>query len=379
MFRIINRYVLSQYVQIFLICFLSLYGLFVVIDAFGHLDHFVDHSKVHGGLFAALGKYYGYRSLAFFDKTSGILALIAAMFTVTWTQRHNEMTALLAAGISRLQVLRPVIVVAILFSLFAATVREVIIPRVRHELAVDTKNLAGDAPLDLQSRYDNQTDILLGGESVLVGQQLIEHPNFVLPPGLAAHGKQLTAATAQYVAASGARPAGFWLRGVTQPTALLKQRSLADRDGKPVVVTPVDDPGLAKDELFVVSDVPFELLAGGSSWRDYASTSEIVQQLASPSVELGADVQVAVHSRLLHPLADITLLFLGLPLVVSGGNRSPYVAIGMCVLVVTGFFMVTLGAQSLGASGWIRPALAAWAPLLVFVPVAVGLSDSLRK
>ena len=47
--------------------------------------------------------------IAFFDRMSGVLTLIAVMFTVTWIQRHQEMTALLAAGISRRRVLRPVL------------------------------------------------------------------------------------------------------------------------------------------------------------------------------------------------------------------------------------------------------------------------------
>jgi lipopolysaccharide export LptBFGC system permease protein LptF len=78
MFRTIDRYLLRQFAQIFVICFISLYGLYVVIDAFGHLDHFIDHASKEEGLLSILAKYYSYRSLAFFDRTSGILALIAA-------------------------------------------------------------------------------------------------------------------------------------------------------------------------------------------------------------------------------------------------------------------------------------------------------------
>ena len=107
---IIDRYMLRQFLQVLVICFLSLAGLYIVIDAFGHLDHFVDYADAHGNLLSTMGEFYAYRSLAFFDWMSGILALVAAMFTVTWIQRHHEMTALMAAGIPRLRVLRPVLV-----------------------------------------------------------------------------------------------------------------------------------------------------------------------------------------------------------------------------------------------------------------------------
>ena len=57
-----------------------------------------------------MGPHYVYQSILFFDRTAGLLTLVSAMFTVTWIQRHNEMTALMAAGISRIRVVKPVIV-----------------------------------------------------------------------------------------------------------------------------------------------------------------------------------------------------------------------------------------------------------------------------
>jgi lipopolysaccharide export system permease protein len=121
------------------------------------------------------------------------------------------------------------------------------------------------------------------------------------------------------------------------------------------------------------------LLSADANWRQYASTKELVAELKSPSVDLGNDVRVAVHSRLLQPFLDTTLLMLGLPLVVARSNRNPFIAIGAAVGVVALYFAVSLGCQSLGNSGWLRPALAAWLPLLVFAPVATFLAGSLRR
>ena len=67
----------------------------------------------HGGLLAVMADYYGYRSLSFFDTHGHMLTLIAAMFTVTWIQRHNELTALEAAGMPKARIVRPVIMAAL--------------------------------------------------------------------------------------------------------------------------------------------------------------------------------------------------------------------------------------------------------------------------
>ena len=71
--KLLDRYLLRQFVQIFVICFLSLMGLYLVIDLFGHLDSFSAQAEREGSLLQVIGTYYGCQSIGFFDRTSGIL------------------------------------------------------------------------------------------------------------------------------------------------------------------------------------------------------------------------------------------------------------------------------------------------------------------
>ena len=50
----------------------------------------------------------------------------------------------------------------------------------------------------MQSRFDSQTDILMGGETILAADRKIVRANFVLPAGLDLYGRQLSAADARY-------------------------------------------------------------------------------------------------------------------------------------------------------------------------------------
>jgi lipopolysaccharide export system permease protein len=253
-----------------------------------------------------------------------------------------------------------------------------VIPKTRQQLATDSKNLGGQQEAAMQSRFDSQTDILLGGETIVFAEKKINRPNFVLPVGLDQYGRQLTAAEARYLPARDGLESGYLLSGLTSPKVLLGEPSL-QLNGKAVVITPKDAAWLGPNEVFVVSGVSFEFLSAGSTWRDYASTRELIHELRSPSTDLGADVRYAIHSRFMQPFLDTTLLFLGLPLVVSRGNRNPYFAIGLCVGVVALFMVVKLGCQSLCLTGWLQPPLAAWLPLMIFAPIAVILSNSLRQ
>jgi lipopolysaccharide export system permease protein len=378
MLTTIDRYMLRQFFHTLAICLLSLIGLYIVIDAFSHLDHFFDYAGKHGNLLQIMGTYYAYRAIAFFDRTSGTLTLIAVMFTITWIQRHHEMTALLAAGISRLRVLRPVLLAAICVSLLAAGNREFVMPNIREHLATDSRNLGGEQESLMQSRFDSQTDILIGGERIVPATEKIVNPSFVLPRGLDRFGKQLTAKEARYLPATQDQPSGYLLTGVTAPKAMLKSPSLL-LDDKTIIYTPIGNSWLQHDQVFVSSGVSFEFLAAGATWRDFASTHEMIVQLRSPSTDLGADVRVAIHGRFIQPFLDTTLLFLGLPFVVTRTNRNPFISIGLCLAVVTVFMLAVLGCQQLGSGGWLEAPLAAWLPLLIFAPIAAAASDSLQQ
>ena len=86
---------------------------------------------------------------------------------------------------------------------------------------------------------------------------------------------------------------------------------------------------------------------------------------------------MAIHSRVLQPLMDTTLLMLGLPLMFSRSNRNIFISIGLCVCVAVVFSLAVLACRSLGGVHMLNPALAAWLPLMVFGPVAVGMSQTL--
>jgi lipopolysaccharide export system permease protein len=380
--RIIDRYLLRQFLQVFFICFISFDGLYVVIDAFSNLDEFLHYAETEGTVYGLIAEFYSYRSIFMFERMSSMLTMITGMFTVTWIQRHNELTALTAAGVSRARVIRPIVIAAVAVSLLTGAGRELVIPRFAKKLDRDPKNLRGDSGQEMRPRYDNETNILMQGSATYANESRIENPSFILPETLNKYGKQLSAGSAFYHAPEADRPAGYRFSGVAGLERLLQSHSLSVK-GKPIVITPRDEPTwLKSDECFVVSNVSFEQLSGGQGWRQFSSTQQLIAGLSNPSLglagEFGADVRVAIHARVVQPLLDLTLLFLGLPLVLHGTNRNVFVAIGLCGLVCTAFMVVVMASQYLGQISLVRPALAAWAPLLIFVPVAVAMYDRIE-
>ena len=140
---LIDRYLIRAQLQAFCIVFISLAGLTFVIDAFTNLEEFVIHAEKTGGLIQVLGMYYGYRLISFFDATSPIISLASGMFALSWLERHNELTALLAAGITRWRIAKPAILFTVVVSLLAIGNREFVLPSIRFVIARNAQDLDG--------------------------------------------------------------------------------------------------------------------------------------------------------------------------------------------------------------------------------------------
>ncbi|MEQ8790157.1 MAG: LptF/LptG family permease [Pirellulaceae bacterium] len=379
---IIDRYVLQLFVKVLAICFISFTGLFIIIDAFGNLEEFLDYGAKRGSLVMVMVEYYGARTLSFFDRTSSLLALISAMFVVTWMQRSNELTAVMAAGIPKLRIVKPLIAAAVVVSLLGIVNREFFIPSVREQLSHNMQDPEGTVAQTIHRQYDHRTKIFLNGSGTFFGDKRIAMPRFQLPPNnhqFAAYGRELAAANAYYREAEDGRPAGYLLDVVEHPANLTEIDSVRLR-GRDAILSPKDTPWLEDTQCFVVSDVNFAMLTVGNPWKQFSSTYELISGLNNPSLNVGADVQVTIHARLVQPLLDLSLLLLGLPMVLKRESRNIFVSAGLCLVVVAAYFLIVIACHGMGSNYLLKPAaLAAWAPLMIFGPVAYAVFRSLRE
>ena len=219
--RIIDRYLLRQFVQTFVICFLSLVGIVIVFDLLHELRSSSPAGKANGGVMRFIGRYYMFQTIGLFDRVGGLLAIVSAMFTVSWIQRNNEMTALMAAGVSHARVAADYRCGGRHRPDFGGKSRNCACLAVGTRCRWARKIRRAASRRAMTSRYDSRPNVLLGGRNSFADQQRIEEPRFRMPPGLAAYGVELTADNAYYKApckaAEGDRPGGYLFKGVRRP------------------------------------------------------------------------------------------------------------------------------------------------------------------
>ncbi|MEK6249531.1 MAG: LptF/LptG family permease [Planctomycetales bacterium] len=222
----IDRYLLRQFLGMFGVFFFSFFGLFVVADSVNNFGEMNSYAKTNGGLLKVVAEYYGYRSLAFFDQINALLVLVAAMFTIASFRRHNEMTALLSAGICKARLIRPILIAAAILILLAAVNRELLLPQFRDHLTTNIQDLADKRTQSINPTYDNHTDILISGKGVFLSSNRIVEPDFFLPNLLDDYGRQLVAKEAIYEYGKKNRPDGYQLRVLKQHKYIHKLPSL---------------------------------------------------------------------------------------------------------------------------------------------------------
>ncbi len=374
---VFNRYLLRLFAKVWFVWFASLTGMYFVVEVFTNLDEFIQISKSFGGWLAVLQEYFAPRIMSFFDRTYGLFALMSAICALAWMRMNNELTALMASGISNRQIIKPLLLAAMVMSVMGIANREFMLPRVRDKLARNAQDWAGSRARPLQPCYDHETDVFLNGRNAFTLDERIELPSFRLPRTISGFGPQISAKVAYHQRATHDRPSGYRFQGIEQPTSMADVPS-AFIDGRPVVFSPHDTTWLEPDECFVVSKVDFDQLTGGASWRQYASMPQLIGGLRNRSLAYGADVRLEVHRRLVQPFLDMTLFVLGLPVVLSRKGHGVVVCTGLCLLLTTLFFVVVMACHAMGQRGFLlSPALAAWGPLIVFVPLARTASRSI--
>jgi len=132
--RTLDRYIIRSFLFSAFLCFVVLMSLRVVIDLFVNIDEFAKLGMSFGDTMIFMGSYYGYQSLAYFTELGGVILVAGAAFTLARMNHTNELTAMLASGVSLYRVVWPILIAAMLLCGLIIADRELFIPPVADKL-----------------------------------------------------------------------------------------------------------------------------------------------------------------------------------------------------------------------------------------------------
>src|SRR5438874_8514834 len=162
--KLLDRSLFFAYIRAYLIVLVCLLSLYVILDLFTNLEDFAQHVHGFSAILHHIGRYYGYRVLQYFDRLCEAITLLAAMFTVAWVQRNNELLPLLSAGVPTRRVIRPVLVGAVVTLGLGVANQELVIPNVADSLLIDRDDPGGEKILGVSGAYDGNGVHVEGSE-----------------------------------------------------------------------------------------------------------------------------------------------------------------------------------------------------------------------
>jgi lipopolysaccharide export system permease protein len=366
-FKYIDRLLVRGYFKAYLVCLVSLLGLYIVIDLFTNLDEFAAKQPGLLPVLERIASYYAYRSAKIFDQLCEPIVLLAAMFTVAWMQRNNELLPLLSAGVSTRRVVLPVLLSAWVMLTLAVVNGETVIPRIARKLMLDKSDPEAEKEITVRAAHEPNGIEIDGGVASRKG--LVVHPfNCTIPTGIGRNLVHVAAAEAHYLppGSAGGRGGGWLLTGA------LPAR-LENWDNK-AVLEPID-PG---KYFLTTTEVDFEALTRDPKWFQLASTARLYEELEKPDTTRVASLAVLFHMRLTRPILGMILVFMGLSVILTDQNRNVFISAGLCLVLCAVFFAGIFAAKQLGEADVLSPAMAAWLPVLIFGPLAFVMFDAIH-
>ena len=283
---------------------------------------------------------------------------MAVLITFGVMARHNEITAMKAAGLSIYRIVLPALALSALLCFLMFEAAEYVLPPLNKRASQDMNVIKGKPP---QSSSANEHRWILGSDGRLYNFDYMQRGDAEVPPGLYGLSiydvdtttwqlrDRLYAARAVWNGVGYRLERGWrWTFGAhpsfpdftETPTREIERPSFFTREGR-------DSDTLSFVEL-----------------RDQIGTLE----------KLGLDVtklRVELHRKVAFPMVSLVMTMIGIPFAFVVARRGALYGVAASVLIAIVYWATLAIFDALGNNALLPPLLAAWAPNLLFGTTAL--------
>lgn len=158
--KTLDKYIIRTFLTTAVLFFVAMLALRIVGDLFLNLDEFAEvEVQTFGQKLTHVSRYYGYQSLLYFMEMGGIVIVASAAFTLARMNHSNELTAMLAAGVSLHRVTAPIVICAMVMGGLIIIDQEIIIPAVASGLVLDRDEKPGTKEFTVKLLTDGNDSV----------------------------------------------------------------------------------------------------------------------------------------------------------------------------------------------------------------------------
>jgi LPS export ABC transporter permease LptG/LPS export ABC transporter permease LptF len=346
--NILDRYIIRKYVAIFILVFLALILISVIVTFFERIDNVYEHNKSISLLF----EYIWFNLPEFIHYILPVTALTSALLALGLLTKFNEITAMKACGISLYRIIIPIILMAVLISLFSFYVQEDILPY-SNKKREEVWNKINDVPprsyiyLDRRWVLSREKDRIYHYNYFDPDEAVFNHLSiFDLSLSSWSFEKRIYSERG-YLRDGNLALENCWVRDfLGEKTERYERRSEMD--------------------LSQVEEMSYFL----KEWKEpnqmnFGELSKYIKEIEESGFDT-VKFKVDLHYKVSFPLASLIMTILGIPFAFSMGRRGTLVGIGLSIVIAMIYWGAIGVFRELGVINFLPAFLSAWGPNLVF-------------
>ncbi len=352
----IDKYIIKSFVPSFIICMFAICGIYIVVDAIQKIDDFIEMGTK---AFTMATHYYGFMVPVFIAQLFPAITLISVSLVLVRFVKNNEILAMQVAGINLYRIMLPIFIISVFLSFLAVLNQELVIPKLAEELEkVEQTTFEEKEKINILVE-DEENRMLF---RVWTLNTVEESLKSVYVIGKYENGRKKFTISAERgkwtddnnwllfnVVKHNYDDSGHWVAPALQMDNYLLETTLSPAE-------------LSKVDI-------------NASLKSFKELSELRRK--EPENDR---YSVMYHSRVVYPLTNFILLFLGIPVVLGFERMSKnvFLRVGISILICCAFFVLSYICVNLGNMGILQPVLAAWLPVVVFSCLGLILFDGMR-
>ncbi len=367
---LLDRYIAGAWVSNVLLVLLAFCAIYFLGEFMDLIDDF-QQNRVKP---KTIVLYYAYHVWQIGFTVAPIAVLVGVLITLGLLARRNEITAMKAGGISVYRAAGPVLGMGLLSSLLLYGMQEWLLPRTNKEAATQHNVIKG-RPAQSTDQFDRRW-VLASDERFYNFDYIVEHDN-APPRGLA-----------EPSGGGDFAVYGFSIYDVDPKTWELRQRVYASRAAWNAPTRSYDlERGWRRSTGVKSSFRAFDAQRVRAIGRDPGGEVEppsYFKREEKPSDTMGfgelqayiasveargfevAKYKVQLQRKLAFPMVGMVMTLLAVPFSFIVARRGALYGIGIAIVIAIVYWAVLGAFEALGNSAFLHPALAAWAPNLLF-------------
>ncbi|MGB2630318.1 MAG: LptF/LptG family permease [Candidatus Omnitrophota bacterium] len=359
--RILEKYIVKDFIAAFLFCITLLMVLGVIGDILGFLD---DIFKKNIPLVSILMFYFHFAPFAFVNMVP-FAALLSSVYVFNNLSKNQEVTAAITSGLSIWKLLRPIIVIVFVFCLITLIVNDKFVPssmekasQIRQEEL--EKEGEGAAVVKNLAMYGANNQIIFA-KSYIPRNKTLENVIIHKHDENRIVTKKISARLAKW------RNGGFWYG---TDVMIFNVDTNGDFTGEPEVYQNKKLPITETPDDFVTNQWDPRLMS-------YGQLGKHIEIFKGSSPTAVRRLLVDLNYKLSFPFAAIAVVMVGVPFSITSGRANALIGmakgIGMALL-----YLPTMAiCLALGKGGALPPVVAAWLSNILFI--LIGAWEINRK